>query len=333
MYQTYITDYGNTNCMLVRGADGALRLIGGNARRISRDQGRTWQDDTPGTPPPDRANTALRMPDGRLLMVVWDPTPAVVAAHHMNGTVFSLALSEDEGATYAERWPLNQEVGCYYVMNDRLLRMKSGRILLAICQHPADRFEAGIEHEGMVTAAYSDDEGRSWKFGQWLDGNYQEPMIIEKDDGSLMMFMRSHRGYLSISRSQDGGEHWSEPALSMLAMPCAPFCVKKDPYSGYVFLVWDHSFPAAQIQYPRSPLHMAVSRDDGETFSLVEALESDPDRHYGYPSIYFDRDEIFVNYYENDKGRTFNSDHHRIKLKIFRRDELTVEQILRTPLF
>lgn len=333
MFQTYITDYGNTNCMLVPAADGAIRLIGGNVRRISRDNGRTWQDDNPRLPQADRSNTAMRMPDGRLLMVVWDPEPAIVKENHMNGTVFSLALSDDEGATYAQRWPLSSDVGCYYVMNDRLLRLKGGRILLSICQHPADRFQAGVEHEGMVTTAYSDDEGKTWKFGQWLDGNYQEPMTIEKADGTLMMFMRSHRGYLSISRSVDGGEHWSEPELSNLPMPCSPFCIKKDPFSGYVFLVWDHSFPAAQIQYPRSPLRMAVSMDDGESFSVAETLESNPDQHYGYPSIYFAKDEIYVNYYVNDKGRTFKAADHRIKLKIFRRDELKVEKVIRSPLF
>ena len=36
-------------------------------------------------------------------------------------------------------------------------------------------------------------------------------------------------------------------------------------------------------------------------------LESDPDQNYGYPSILFEKDEIFVNYYVNDGGRTFVS--------------------------
>lgn len=333
MYETYITDYGNTNCMLIRGADGALRLIGGETRRVSYDNGRTWQADTPALPELDRANTALRMPNGQLLMVVWDPEPEIVKENHMNGTTFSLALSDDEGATYAARWPLCDDIGCYYVMNDRLLRLRSGRILLSLCKHPTEKLSVGIENEGMVTTAYSDDEGKTWRFGNWLDGNYQEPMTIEKEDGTLKMFMRSHRGYLSVSRSSDGGEHWTEPVLSNIPMPCSPFCVKKDPFSNCVFLVWDHSFPAARFQYPRSPLHMAVSLDDGETFAMVEALESNPDYNYGYPSILFDRDEIFVNYYENDAGRTFKSDRHRIKLKIFRRDELNVERVSRVPLF
>lgn len=333
MYETFITDYGNTNCMLIRSPDGCLRLLGADRRFVSRDDGLTWVEDDPAAPQPDRFNTAMRMPDGRLMAVVWDSKPEIVRRYNMNGTTFSLVLSDDEGATYAARWPLCDEEGCFYVMNDRLLRLKSGRILLSICRHPNDKLALGVENAGMVTTAYSDDEGRSWRFGEWLDGNYQEPMAVQAADGSLMMFMRSHRGFLSVSHSGDEGAHWTQPAFTAVHMPCAPFCAKLDPYSGYIFLVWDDSFPAKQFQYPRTPLRMAVSRDNGKTFARVMTLENDPDQNYGYPSILFEKDRLFINYYVNDAGRVFNGASHRIKLKIVRRDEMRVEEVVRRPLF
>ncbi len=333
MFETYITGYGSTNCMLVRAADGRLRVLGAKRRYISADRGRTWREDDPPLRQTDYFNTAMRMPDGRLLLVVWDPAPDIVKRYHMNGTTYSLALSDDEGATFAERWPLSNETGCFYVMNDRLLRLKNGRILLAICLHPNEKLALGIENAGMVTTAFSDDEGRSWQFGEWLDGNYQEPMAVEAEDGTLMLFMRSPRGFLSVSFSRDGGERWTQPAFTDMRMPCAPFCVKLDPYSGFIFLVWDDSFPAEQFLFPRTPLCMAVSEDHGKTFRKVMTLENDPDQNYGYPDILFDSDEIFVNYYVDDGGRSFNGARHRIKLKIIPRAEMQVEEIVRRPLF
>ena len=332
MFEAYVTELGNTNCALLRGLDGHLRLLGADTRRISTDGGRTWHDDTPARVP-GRTSTALRMLDGRLMLCVWDPEPAMLTNTRLGGTTYSIAFSEDEGATFSRRYALTPEIGCFYVMNDRFLRLASGRILLAICRHPDDRLDQALETCGMVTTAYSDDEGETWRFGEWHDGNYQEPMAVEAQDGTLLMFMRSHRGYLSVSRSADLGEHWSAPECTSIRMPCAPFAVKRDPYSGYIFLVWDDSFPAKKFQYPRTPLRMAVSRDNGRTFARVCELEGDPDCSYGYPCMLFEKDEIFVSYYENAYGREFCRAQHRVKLKVFQRSELQVEETVCKPLF
>ena len=351
MYETFATGYGPVNYQIIRAADGMMYLIGHVGRYKSADNGRTWEADHPDWSSAGRragkgemdapktqnvfidSNTTMRMKDGRLMMVAWDPFPEIVKQHNMNGTTYTIMLSDDDGLTCSESWPLCDEIGCFYVMNDRLIRLKSGRILLSICKHPTEKLGRGIENEGMVTTAYSDDEGKTWKFGNWLDGNYQEPMAAEAADGTLMMFMRSHRGYMSVSYSKDEGETWSEPQLTLYRMPCAPFCVKRDPYSDYIFMVWDESFPCKQFQYPRTPICMAVSTDNGKTFRKVCVLESEPDKHFGYPSLLFEKDEIFVNYYVMEGTRTFDSSVSRIKVKIFSRDELTVEETITAPLF
>ena len=107
-----------------------------------------------------------------------------------------------------------------------------------------------------------------------------------------------------------------------LKSPCAPYFLRKDPYTGWVFIAWDNSFPAPQHQYPRCPLSLGVSRDDGKTWEYICDIENDPMSSYGYPSIFFTKDEILVSYYEELGYRPFNPDEQRCKLSIFRRADL-----------
>ena len=53
---------------------------------------------------------------------------------------------------------------------------------------------------------------------------------------------------------------------------------------------------------------------------------------YGYPSIFFTKDEILVSYYEELGYRPFNPAEQRCKLAIFRRDKLTVDRVTKVPL-
>lgn len=339
MFETFITDYGCSNAAIYKGQKGEIYLHGSNKLYVSLDNGRIWESialDDNGSEerkPFAHSNTSMRMSDGRLMMAVWDPTPEIVKEHNMNGSTFSMVFSDDEGITASESYPLCKEIGCYYIMNDRLLRLKSSRIILPICKHPTERFGAGVENEGMVTTAYSDDGGKTWAFGEWKDGNYQEPMVVQREDETLLMYMRSKRGFMSVSKSYDEGEHWTEPELTDMRMPCAPFCVKKDMYSGYIFVIWIDSFPAEKAQFPRTPLCMAVSRDDGETFEKVCVIENNPAQGYGYPCILFDKDEILISYYVNNASNAYCDENQRIKLKVYSRHELAVEQITKVPLF
>ena len=131
-------------------------------------------------------------------------------------------------------------------------------------------------------------------------------------------------GYLYETESHDGGETWCTERPTTLKSPCAPYFLRKDPYTGWVFIAWDNSFPAPQHQYPRCPLSLGVSRDDGKTWEFIRDIENDPMSSYGYPTIFFTKDEILVSYYEELGCRPFNPNEQRCKLSIFRRADLAI---------
>ena len=60
-----------------------------------------------------------------------------------------------------------------------------------------------------------------------MDG-LQEPGVVELNDGSIMMFMRTSVGHQCRSISRDCGKTWGpvEPVLEMIS-PVSPVSVKR----------------------------------------------------------------------------------------------------------
>ena len=146
-----------------------------------------------------------------------------------------------------------------------------------------------------------------------------EPCVFERRDGSLKMLARTGRGWLYESVSRDGGETWEKERATTLRSPLAPFFVKRDPYTGLVWIVWCNSFPGAHMQTPRCPLSLGVSRDDGDTWEFVRDLEGDPMNSYGYPTIYFTKEGIVTAYYEQKGHRGWKPELQSCKLTIIPR--------------
>jgi sialidase-1 len=84
-------------------------------------------------------------------------------------------------------------------------------------------FNQGPLRDCQVYAAYSDDAGRSWKYGALAptgaDGHGNEVQMVELAGGRVMLNSRGSSGqrFRKISISEDGGETWSplrdDPAL------------------------------------------------------------------------------------------------------------------------
>lgn len=299
----------------------------------STDEGRTWKKLYPYTKGAGRH--LLRLKDGRLLGICPEIVENV-AKNRLKAANYYAWFSSDEGKSWSGRVPISTDNRRLYLMNDRILRLSTGRILVPFSLHPNELLDRKAESVGWVNAFYSDDEGATWHEGKRRPTSAAdqmcEPNAIERDDGTLVMFARTGKGYLYRCESTDGGESWSEEHPTSLRSPLAPFYVKKDPFTGWVFVAWHNSFPGPVVQCPRSPLSLAVSRDDCETWEFICDIENDPMSSYGYPTIHFTRDSVMVAYYETVGHRKFVKDEQHAKVAVFKRSELTVDRVIKEPL-
>ena len=276
------------------------------AGRFSSDGGKTWthQDvDIVSRVGDDsiRSVSLLRLADGRI---------ALFYLQCMNWPEDErpfMRISADEAKTWSEPVKIipDEDSGYYVTNNDRVVQLKSGRLLLPTSLHhdpPAKQF-TGF---GRIMTYISDDAGRSWRrsktvrTGERPDGKriyLQEPGIIELKDGRLMMFCRTNLGCQYISYSADAGESWSQFDSSDIISPRSPASIERIPKTGDLLMVWNnHQNVAPVYRGKRSPLNVAISRDEGRTWEKIKTLQDDPGGHYCYTAIHFVGDHVLLAY-------------------------------------
>ena len=136
----------------------------------------------------------------------------------------------------------------------------------------------------------SSDGGRSWsKHGPLLFGDPErdrigtiQPTLLELEPGVIRAFFRTRRlGKIATSISRDGGRTWDPIRLTRLDHPSAGIdSLQLD--DGRSLLLYNPSTTQ------RSPLSLAVSFDDGETwrdFLVVEELAEGERGELSYPAM------------------------------------------------
>lgn len=221
-----------------------------------------------------------------------------------------MCVSTDEAKTWSEPAVcITDEVGYYVLNNDRATQLTSGRLILPVAWHQGPgkpRDSAGI-----IMCYLSDDNGKTWRRSKDTFKGYdpsgeriivQEPGVVELIDGRLMMYMRTDAGSQYTCYSQDAGETWSKAKPSALASPLSPASIKRIPWTGELLCVWnDHS---GRHDYPkgrRTPLCLALSKDDGKTWNESQVIEANPDGWYCYTAITFVKDRMLLAYCAGDK--------------------------------
>ncbi|OHB80308.1 MAG: hypothetical protein A2Z25_06145 [Planctomycetes bacterium RBG_16_55_9] len=221
-----------------------------------------------------------------------------------------MCVSSDEAQTWSEPAVcISDEVGYYVLNNDRAVQLRRGRLILPVAWHQGPGKER--DTAGVIMCYLSDDNGKSWRRskdsfkGYAPDGRriiVQEPGVIELKDGRLMMFMRTNAGSQYICFSEDGGETWSKARPSSLASPLSPASIERIPWTGDLLCIWnDHSGVHPYPEGRRTPLCLAISRDEGATWSRSRALESNPDGWYCYTAMTFVKDRLLLAYCAGDK--------------------------------
>ncbi|NLX78656.1 MAG: exo-alpha-sialidase [Clostridiales bacterium] len=235
---------------------------------------------------------------------------------------YVLCRSADEGETFYSAVscfsPHNPEY--YVVNNNRVLRTKSGRLIVPAAlhrRHPKNIIY-GID-PALAVFSYSDDDGFTWKsFSGTLacpvyrsETGLQEPGVIELNNGVLYAYFRTDLMCQYESFSLDGGKSWTLPQPSAFTSPVSPLKIAQNPYTGLYYAVWNpipnyqgrdkNLHENTSLSWGRTPLVIAES-EDGINFSDYCIIEDDPEAGFCYPAIYFTgENSMLLSYCSGDK--------------------------------
>lgn len=280
--------------------------------RFSSDRGKTWtSDDVPVVEREGVMNvmsvSLLRLKDGRIGLFY-------LRKNSISDCLPCMRYSRDEGKTWSSPAICMPAEGYYVLNNDRAVQLRSGRLVLPVAFHPAAGGEFGSR--GMAMAFLSDDGGATWRSSKTrLDpssqdrAGFQEPGVIQMKDGRLMMFIRTQLGSQYLSFSSDGGDTWTEARPSDISSPLSPASIERIPSTGDLLMVWndhsavDESFKASSTTGgKRTPLTVAVSRDEGRTWINKSNLLDDPQGWYCYTAIHFAGPNVILAFVAGGEG-------------------------------
>lgn len=288
---------------------------------VSEDEGETWSEKSLFLEKPEDAVNIMSF---SFLRMNNDDIGIFYIIKNADGTdqiVFSRSADESKSLSSPVNCLDCLDVQDYYVINnDRVVKLKSGRILFAAARHTVL-----TEHKefmpGVICFFFSDDDGKTWQkaetefscpFTNNPDG-YEEPGLYEMTDGRIWCYIRTSLGFQFESFSQDGGIAWTTPEPNLFfSSACSPMLVKDcGKYTVAVFNpVPEHLLRKDSEPWGRTPLVIAVSDDRAKTFRKenVFYLEDDRDNGYCYPSITETADGFLVAYYHsNGTGICLNS--------------------------
>jgi sialidase-1 len=277
------------------------------AMRTSQDEGKTWSEDKIIVRRGEGLNvmsvSLRRLAGGEIALFYLRKASETDCRPYMS-------ISTDEAQTWGPpTLCIPDEVGYYVLNNDRVVQLQSGRLILPVAWHrgPGTAWDAA----GVIMCYLSDDNGKTWRRskdtfkGYAPDGRritVQEPGVVELKDKRLMMYMRTDAGSQYLCHSQDGGETWSKPEPSSLASPLSPASIERIPWTGELLCVWnDHSGVHPYPTGRRTPLCMAISKDEGKTWSKSKIVEDNPDGWYCYTAITFVKDRVLLAYCAGDR--------------------------------
>ena len=243
--------------------------------------------------------TFLRLQDGRLSMLAHRQVDGL-----HGGGLPVISFSGDEGQTWTPARTFGEPEGVWYVMNDRMIQLKSGRLVVPVSHMPngLGTYE-GDSNLGLCF--FSDDGGEQWhrsaKPAEFADGRgMAEPCVAEIDGGRLLMLARTGSGCHHASYSDDGGNTWSTPKPTSLTAACSPLTLKTLPDQRLITF-YNHAQPLGPgAFFPRTPLCYSVSGDNGTTWDEPILVDENgvlcADRQNIYPSICFTIEGMLVVY-------------------------------------
>jgi predicted neuraminidase len=176
-------------------------------------------------------------------------------------------ISTDNGESWSEPHWFRKIYG--WLIRANPLILKNGNYLVPVYS----------EVLGYVSfCKISSNNGKTWKKYGHVGPHCLQPNIVQLNDDSLLMYLRTDTlKRIYQSRSTDGGHHWTKPEPTQFMNPNAGISLLRLK-SGNLVLCWNES------ETGRCPLNLALSEDEGKTWPYQKVLETDPSRaEYSYP--------------------------------------------------
>ena len=290
----------------------------------SKDDGLTWSEPTVLVENSGEQNvmsvSLLRLKSGKIALFY-------LIKNSLHDLKPYMHVSSDEAKTWSEPFSIITAPGYFVMNNDRVIQLKSGRLIAPVAFHRPIYHKENISADwrGIAMWYLSDDEGKTWyESTNWWGlpvpdvarSGLQEPGVVELSDGSLFSWSRTIVGAQYGFRSNDEGETFSAPEPTNLVSPLSPASIKRIPGTPDLLAVYnDHSgrFPFAAKR--RNPLVVAISQDGGQTWPIAKMIESELDGHFCYTAIHFIDDYVLLGYcagFMSKKGM-YGLNPHRIR--------------------
>ena len=274
--------------------------------RRSSDDGLTWSEKDEilvrNTAMNIMAPSFVRLDDGRIALFY------ILKLNPLEDR-FLVRFSSDEAKTWTEPVDVTAsfEPGWYVCNHARVIQLKGGRLVVPIAHHRRTSDGKEVASEASLVCVLSDDGGRTWRAGQRVDVKdaagetvvTQEPGVIPLKDGRLMMWARTKSGSQYCGHSSDGGETWGPFGPSDLVGPCSPASIVRLS-SGELLAVWNDQREHPELREGevsrRSPLSIALSRDEGRTWAPSVTLEENLSDFLCYTAIHERPDGLLLAY-------------------------------------
>ena len=125
------------------------------------------------------------------------------------------------------------------------------------------------------------------------DFNLIQPSLWESAPGKIHAFIRSNRGRIYRSDSEDNGSTWCNAYCTELPSNNSGLdCVQME--NGHLILICN---PIGLNWGARTPLSVLLSDDNGATFTKVlDLVTEDNDGEFSYPAIIADQNHLYITY-------------------------------------
>src|SRR5690606_19527860 len=268
--------------------------------RMSSDQGKTWStEDLLIVANEGQQNVMsvsfLRLQNGNIALLY-------AQKNSLEDCIPHVRISTDETKTWSDPRPIiTDQKGYFVINNDRVIQLESGRMLAPVSLHKTPNSD--WSHRGEIRCYFSDDNGITWNRGQAVPAPSgvitQEPGVVQLSEGIVMMNIRANFGVQYKSYSHDQGVTWSLAESADIPSPIAPASLEKISSTGDLILAWNNNGKSGPgyFKSKRTPLTIAVSKDEGLTWEQIQNLEGSIHASYAYTAIHETEDHILFGYY------------------------------------